>query len=391
MSMQLIRSAIDESPAVIVLGNGRSLLFARLAVSEYYWRYVSPESLEGMLDYTLCFFDVPGVDGFAALVNGEVRGLDQFDCKPVAVLYIPLKPGILPRGFRYVLPQEDTANGLQEWSPLHKLLLVEDYPWGQFINIAGLEQAVKLARVSGTAVSASVGLLKDYRRYGATDISGEEASFARARKEYIKIGIASDVKVLDIEQPLASQMACLIKEKIMYTQGIITAYTEQLLLRRMRFEKWFDSEWQTMELVLLDPDFNLVFQYDQVFATRCFGHIWSERCREFLAHTIYPRITLLLKEYVGPLIKEDELDGVYSSIESYLRIKLDPLLVRTPVAVKDEIDYRLLSQSIRLEITEEVQGFVGRDMRDIVGRFISNKFEQWFALREKGASEAVNE
>ena len=79
------------------------------------------------------------------------------------------------------------------------------------------------------------------------------------------------------------------------------------------------------------------------------------------------------------------------SLTTTLRIKLDPLLVRTPVAVKDEIDYRLLSQSIRLEITEEVQGFVGRDMRDIVGRFISNKFEQWFALREKGASEAVNE
>lgn len=389
--MQLVRSAIDESPAVILLGSGRNTLFARLVASEYYWRYVSPESFGGRPDYTLCFFDVPGVDGFAVLVNGEVKGLDQVDRKPVAVLYIPLKPGILPRGFRYILPQGDTATGLQEWSPLHKLLLMEDYPWGQFRNIANLEQAVKLTRVSGTAVSASVGLLKDYRRYGATDISGEAASFACARKEYSKIGISAEVKMIDIEQPLELQMANLIKEKMRYTQGIITAYTEQLILRRMRFEKWFDSEWQTIELVLFGTDLNSVFRYDQIFTSRCFGHIWDERCSVFLAHTIYPRITNLVNEYVGPLIKEDELDGIYLSIESYLKIKMAPLLVRTPVAVKDEIDYRLLSQSIRLEITEELQGFVGRDMRNIVVQFISDKFEQWFALREKGAGEAVNE
>ncbi|MDU2064671.1 MAG: hypothetical protein E6713_07485 [Sporomusaceae bacterium] len=389
--MKLIRRAIDESPAVIVLGNGRILLFSRLMASEYYWRYVFPESFLEMPEYALCFFDVPNVAGFAVLVNGEVKGIDQVDCKSVSVLYIPLKPGVLPRGFRYVLQPERMDRGFQEWSPLHKLLLIEDYPWGQLSNMAGLEQTAKQLRVSGTVISASVALLKDYRRYGSTDISDEAASFARVRKEYIKNSIATDVELINTEQPIESQIACLIKEKIMYTQGIITAYTEQLILKRMRFEKWFDSEWQTVELALLDPDFNGVFRYERVFTTRYFGHIWEERCREFLAHTIYPRMKILLDEYVGSLIKENELDDIYRSIESSLKMKLDIFLAHTPVIVKDEIDYRLLSQSMRLEITEEIQEFVGGDLRNIIGEYITNKFKKWFFLWEKGVSDTVNE
>lgn len=263
---------------------------------------------------------------WAELETGEFISIPSSSPGSLCVIakYFPVSQDLIPHGFIFIiLPSFGKSFDLnlsfmaqfreQAWlKPDSRLLWVDSFPFEEKNAVDTLTEL----RLNLKPLNTTVGLLRGGRRYGYSDLSGEDTAIEQAIQGWSSLGICDETLVVESAAD-RKLFTSLLYTRRSYFAPIQSHIKLNVQAKHRLFRKYFHEDYQWMvsgEVTadLLDP----VFSYEN-WVNESSGLIvgWNNQVRKHLL----PKLNELIAKFVKIKIDESE---VYD-LDSLLKSKLD--------------------------------------------------------------------
>ncbi|OMF98810.1 hypothetical protein [Paenibacillus sp. FSL R7-0337] len=301
-------------------------------------------------DTLLFFFPSRQNIAWAELETGGIISLPLNGEIPSRIIanYFPVSHNLMPNGFIFiVLPSFGKSFDLnlsfmerfqgKLWlKPDSRLLWVDCFPFAQK---NALETLAEFHR-NLTPLDTTVGLLRSGRRYGYSDLSGEDTAIEQAKEGWASLELCNETVVIESEANRNLFKSLLYKRRSYYSP-IQSHIKHDVKAKYMLFRKYFHEDYHWMVSKEVTADFvDPVFLYEE-WVKESSGLIagWNIQVRRRLLPKLNEEIAIFVRS------KLDETE-VYD-LDTLLKTKLDKVWKKGFKHISDSLEEGdLLSDSL---------------------------------------------